>query len=375
MEPTRTPSASSWPDQVEVAVIGAGAAGLVMGHHLRRASANFVLLEREPRVGDVWRHRYDSLRLFSLPRYSSLPGQRIGVAAPPTRTEMANYLQEYAERFHLPVRTGVRVERVVRSGPAFLIRTTSGDLVADQVVVATGAHQRPVTPALAGSLDPAIRQLHSLEYRNPGQLAPGGVLVVGAANSGTDIALEAAGAGHEVWLAGRHPGQVPLDIDAAASRRVIPVVMFAQRHVLTLRTPIGRRAEREQRGHGVLLIRNKLADLDAAGVHRVGRVAEVRGGRPVTAEGLVPDAGTVVWCTGSTPDHRFLDLPVLDDSGRPLHVRGVSREPGLYFLGLTFQFALASSTLQGMDRDARYLLRHIRRHAATAGHPNLTAAV
>ena len=224
-------------------------------------------------------------------RGGGLPGWRIPTRGCPSRDEMADYLEQYATRFALPVRTGVRVERVTRAGDGFRVETSAGNYLADRVVVATGAHQRPRTPGFAADLDPAIRQLHSLEYRNPGQFAPGDVLVVGAANSGTDIALDAAAAGHHVRLAGRHPGQVPVDIDGRRGRAVVPVV----------------------------------------------------------------------WCTGSDPDHAFLDPSVLDEDGRPRERRGVADEPGLYFLGLDFQFALASATIQGLDRDARYLLRRMRR--------------
>ncbi len=350
-------------EQVDTVVIGGGQAGLVMGHHLRRARRDFVVLEASARVGDSWRRRYDSLRLFSLPRYASLPGMGIPTRTFPTRDEMADYLEAYVSHEQLPVRTGVGVERVGRApdgSDRLVVETTAGTIVASNVVVASGAHVRPHTPALAAELDPSIVQVHSLDYRNASQLVPGGILVVGAANSGTDLALEAAAAGHPTWLAGRHPGQVPIDIDAPAGRFVTPLIMFAFRHVLTLRTPMGRKARAAAEGHGVNLVRNKLADLDASGVVRTGRITEVVDGRPVSADGIRPDIATVLWCTGSGPDHRFLDLPVHDAGGRLRHDRGVTEVPGLSFLGLDFQFALASATIQGLDRDARHLLRHLR---------------
>ena len=347
--------------RVRTVVVGGGQAGLTMGYHLRRTGDDFVILEGSPRIGDSWRARWDSLRLFSLPRYASLPGLRIPVSGCATRDDMADYLEQYASHFELPVRTGERVLRVRRHGPGFLVSSTAGNYLAERVVVTTGAHQRPRIPALADDLDPSIRQLHSIGYRNPGQLAPGGVLVVGAANSGTDIALEAAAAGHPTWIAGRHPGQVPIDIDSRRAKVAVPLIMFAFRHVLTLRTPMGRKARRQSLDHGVQLVRNKLADLDAAGVSRIGRITEVRNGRPVTADGDSPSIATVVWCTGSEPDHAFLDLPASGADGRPVHYRGVAAEPGLYFLGLDFQFALASATIQGLDRDARYLVKQMRR--------------
>jgi putative flavoprotein involved in K+ transport len=349
-------------------VVGGGQAGLVMAYYLKRAGQDFVVLEGDARVGDVWRRRYDSLRLFSVPRYASLPGWRIPIDGFPTRLEMADYLEQYVARFELPVHTGVRVEQVDRDGDTFVVETNEGSYRADRVVVATGGHHRAKTPAFASELAPNIRQLHSVEYRNPSQFAPGGVLVVGAANSGTDVALDAAAAGHPTWIAGRHPGQVPVDIGSRRGKAVVPLIMFVFKHVLTLRTPMGRKARAKSLHQGVMLVRNKLADLDAAGVHRLGRIAAIHDGRPMTDEGPVPEVATVVWCTGSVADHSFLEPAAFGADGLPDQRRGVGAIPGLYFLGLEFQFALASGTIQGLDRDARYLMRQMRRTPKSTGH-------
>lgn len=296
-------SSRSAPTSIDTVVIGGGQAGLAMGYHLRRTGRSFIILEADARVGDCWRRRYDSLRLFSLPRYASLPGWRIPVRGYATRDEFADYLEAYAARFALPVRCRERVARVVPEGDRLLVTATTGSFLADNVVVATGDHQRPSVPSLAADLDPSIVQLTSVDYRSPAQFEPGPVLVVGAANSGTDVALDAAAAGHEVILAGRHPGQVPFDIDGTSGRVMVPLVMFVFRHVLTLRTPMGRRAHAgSEQGHGVNLVRNKLSDLDAAGVRRVGRIERAVDGRPATADGPGPDVGTVVWCCGSSAD-------------------------------------------------------------------------
>ena len=345
---------------IDTVVIGGGQAGLTMGYHLQRTGRDFFILDADARIGDAWRQRYDSLRLFTLPKYASLPGWRLAGADYPARDDMADYLEAYAARFALPVRNATRVGSVIADDDALLVSTADGDYLARNVVVATGAHRRPLIPAFADSLDPRIHQLNSQEYRNPAQFAPGPVLVVGAANSGTDIALDAAAAGHETFLAGCHPGQVPIDIDSRRGRRAVPVVMFVFRHVLTLRTPMGRKAYAQRFGRGVSLVRNKLADLDAAGITRIGRIEQVRDGHPVPSQGELPPVNTVMWCTGSQPDHRFLELPVFGEDGRPRQRRGVSVVPGLYFLGLEFQFALASAQIQGLDRDARYLLKQLR---------------
>jgi putative flavoprotein involved in K+ transport len=207
---------------------------------------------------------------------------------------------------------------------------------------------------------PSVRQLHSLEYRRPADLAPGPVLVVGAGNSGTDIALEAAAAGHPTVLAGRHPGQTPVRIDTVPGFLVGGVILGLLRH-LTVASPVGRAARRRQAGHGLPLIRNKLSDLDAAGVRRIGRIVGVEGGRPVDADGLRVDASTIVWCTGSRVELSWIDVDgALDDDAEPRQTRGVADlVPGLGFVGLDFQYSAASSTIQGMDRDARSVVRRL----------------
>jgi putative flavoprotein involved in K+ transport len=231
------------------------------------------------------------------------------------------------------------------------------------VVLATGGYNRPVTPAFAAELAPEIKQLHSSEYRNAKQLT-GSILVVGAGNSGAEIALESVAAGHETQLSGRHPGQVPFRIETRRAKLLVPIVMFAFRRVLNLDTPLGRKFRGQAIAHGTPLVRTKQSDLDAAGVQRVGRIDGVRDGLPVTAEGDVLQPDTVVWCTGYRSDYSWIDMPVADADGHPITERGVSPETGLYFIGVEFQYAAASSTIQGLDQDARYLMRAMAKQPA-----------
>ena len=186
---------STQATRVETVIIGAGQAGLSTAYHLTQLGRPFVVLESKDRVGDIWRERFDSLRLYSPARVDALPG--MAFPAPPwsypTRDEMADYLETYATRFRLPVRTGHRVDKVVRNGRGYIIITSGGhEYVADNIVVASGPYQSPRVPDFAEQLDPRIRQLHSGEYRNPSQLAEGPVLVVGASHSGADVAYEVA---------------------------------------------------------------------------------------------------------------------------------------------------------------------------------------
>ncbi|MDQ1512368.1 MAG: putative flavoprotein involved in transport [Microbacteriaceae bacterium] len=356
--------------QVEVAVIGGGVAGLLAGQRLRARGVDFVILDDHARVGDAWRERYDSLRLFSYRYYASLPGlpMPVGVRHCPTRDELADYLEGYARHFELPVRTSTRVIRVGRAedgGFVIEVESPTGHeaILASRVIVAAGAHRRPVRPPFADLVDPRVRQLHSIGYRGPADFAPGPVLVVGAGNSGTDIALDAARAGHVVVLAGRHPGQTPFAIDSLPGFIGGHVFLFVLRH-LTVRTRVGRAARERQRGHGLMLIRNKLADLDAAGVRRVERIAAVRNGLPVTSDGEELTPAAIVWCTGSRPELSWLEVDgALDEDGEPIQTEGVADHvPGLAYLGLDFQYSAASATIQGMTRDARTVVDRLLRN-------------
>ena len=202
-------------------------------------------------------------------------------------------------------------------------------------------------------------QLHSSDYRNPSQLQEGGVLVVGAGNSGAEIALEAS-RGHRTWLSGRDTGHEPARAWERPDRLVTPLFWFVVMHVLTVRTPLGRKAQRTFRSKGIPLVRVRRKDLAAAGVELVPRTAGVRDGLPVLEDGRVLDVANVIWCTGFVPDFAWIDLPVFDEDGDPVHDRGVvGSEPGLYFIGLYFLYAFASVLIGGVGRDAEHIAKHI----------------
>lgn len=348
--------------QIDTVIIGAGQAGLATGYHLQRRGRQFVILDAASRVGDNWRRQWDSLRLYSPAQYDGLPGLPFPAKkwSFPGKDQVGDYLETYARTFELPVRLDTRVERVDPAPDGYVVTTRGGAYRCHNVVVATGTFGRtPAVPDLARQLDPGILQLHSSEYRRPGQLRDGPVLVVGASHSGTDIAFEVAET-HPTILAGRDCGQIPPRLDSRAMRMLFPVLIFAWKHILTRRTPMGRKAMPHVRFHGGPMLRVKRSDLAARGVERVtSRVEAVDGGRPVV-DGVPRDVANVVWATGFRQVFDWIHLPILGEDGWPREMRGVVADaPGLFFCGLSFQYAFSSMVLPGVGRDAGYLAGRI----------------
>lgn len=349
-------------ERVQTVVIGAGQAGLSVGYHLARRNLPFVILDAGQRVGDVWRGRWDSLRLFTPARFDGLDGLRFPAARDhfPTKDEMADYLERYAARFELPVRLGIEVNRLTRTGERFVVAAGEQLIEADNVVVAMGTDQKGRIPAFASELDPAIVQLHSADYRRPSQLQPGDVLVVGAANSGVEIALDVVGE-HRVWLSGRHPGHVPFDVGSFLGRHLLTTLVLRGlfHRVFAVRTPIGRRFRATIGHHGKPLVRSKPKDVAAAGIGQVARTIGVRDGLPALEDGQVLDVGNIIWCTGFHPGFSWIDLDLLDGD-EPRHRYGIVDEaPGLYFVGLDFLYAPSSGMVHGVGRDAERVARDI----------------
>jgi putative flavoprotein involved in K+ transport len=309
-------------EQFDTIVIGGGQAGLSVGYYLKEGGRRFVILDANERIGGSWRTRtWNSLRLFTPARYNGLPGWPFPASkwTYPTARETADYLEAYAQRFDLPV---------------------------------------PSVPDFAPELDPRIVQMHSSEYREPSQLRPGDVLLVGAGNSGADIAMEVSQT-HRTWLSGPDKGQVPVRIESRQARLVLPILWFIASHVLTVKTPLGRKARPHVLKQGAPRIRVKSDDLRQAGVECVPRTVGVREGLPVLEDGRVLDVANVIWCTGFRHDFDWIDMPVFDGDSAPVHERGVASEPGLYFVGLDFLYAFTSENVGGVYRDAKHIARHI----------------
>jgi len=348
--------------QLGTIVIGGSQAGLAIGYYLKQRDLPFVILDENERIGDAWRKRWDSLRLFTPGRYDGLRGMPFPGSpwAYPTKDETADYLEAYARAFELPVRTGVKVERLAKTTERFEVSCDRQTLFAENVVVATGAFNNPRVPSFARELDQSIVQLHSKEYRNRSQIQEGGVLVVGAGNSGAEIAMELA-PHHETWLSGPDTGQEPARAGTRLDHLLTPMMWFVATR-LTVKTALGRKL----RDHfldpprGIPLGRVRRKDFAPAGIKRVPRTTGVKNGYPLLEDGTVLTVSNVIWCTGYAPDYHWIDLSVPTHNGFPIHDRGIVEScPGLYFIGLLFLYSLSSALVGGVGRDAEHIVDHI----------------
>jgi putative flavoprotein involved in K+ transport len=346
--------------ELDVLVIGGGQAGLAMGSRLKETPLSFRIVERHPRVGDSWRNRYASLVLFTPRAYSALPG----LAVPgdpegfPTKDEMADYLESYAERFELPVAQGTGIGRLERVDGGFRATTETGEPIDSRaVVLATGAFQRPAIPPISKRLSSEVTQLAPEDYRSPSQLPPGRALVVGDGATGRQIAVELT-ANHEVLLAAGRPRRVSPD-------RILGRSVFWWMDKLgvlraTRESTIGRYLMKADPFPGKHLKLDKLRQRD---VDVVGRVIEAEGKKVSFADGKAAEVDAVVWATGYRDDADWVDIPeVKDDHGNFLHYRGVSPLPNLCFVGRSWQWTRGSALFAGVGQDAAYLTEHIVGH-------------
>jgi putative flavoprotein involved in K+ transport len=351
--------------RVDVAVIGAGQAGLAIGHFLARAGRRFVILEAGESVATAWRDRWDSLVLFTPRSHDALPGLPFpgDPDGHPGRDEVVAYLEDYARTFDLPIRFDSRVRSLKSEDGGFLLELADGRRVeADQVVVATGPFHVPIVPSLGYALDPELFQAHSAAYRTPGGVPAGTVLVVGGGNTGFQIAKELS-ATRTVHLA-IGSRQTPLP-QRLLGRDVFWWLTRLGLLDKSVESCLGRRA----RGRDTLIGSSPRELRRRYGVALEPRVVGASGRTVRFADGTELGVDAVIWATGYRPDHSWIDLDITDDDGRLRHRRGVTDIPGLYFLGLSWQHTRGSALLGFVKDDAAFIARRIEDAAATAPSP------
>ncbi|AQZ54349.1 NAD(P)/FAD-dependent oxidoreductase [Martelella sp. FLE1502] len=344
-------SVSHGSEEIDVLVIGAGQAGLAAGYYLARPELSFQIVDRHARVGDSWRHRYDSLTLFTPRAFSSLPGLALDgdPEGYPTRDEFANYLETYASHFDLPVHSGNGVARLERrADERFAAQLDDGRyIVAKAVIVATGAFQKPIIPTIAAGFDSAVKQLTPESYHNPSDLPLGMVLIVGDGASGRDIAAELA-LTHEVVLA------------AGRSRRLFPERILGQSTWWWLHT-LGLMRARPESTIGRVMRRadpfpdrdRSLDDLERRGVAVAKRLVSSQDRLAFFADGSKRVIDSVIWCIGYRDDSAWLQIPGSTRSnGSILQEGGLSPVPGLFHLGRPWQRNRASALVMGAGEDA-----------------------
>ncbi|GLW47443.1 monooxygenase [Streptomyces sp. NBRC 14336] len=338
-------------------VIGGGQAGLAVGYHLRRLGLDFVILDAQTTPGGAWQHAWESLRLFSPAAYSSLPGRLMPAQTGetyPDAQHVVEYLADYEKRYELPIERPVRVLGVHQDGRLLRVETDSGTWHARAVVSATGTWWRPFLPAVPGQAAFGGRQLHTVEYRSPADLAGQRVIVVGGGNSGAQIAADLAYDTDLTWATQRPPRFLADDIDgralfdvATARRRALSEGRTDTGGVASLGDIVAVPPVREARDRGVLKASPMFTRLVPGGVE--------------WADGTRADADTIIWCTGFRP--ALSHLAPLQLRGRRGHIategtRAVD-EPRLHLLGYGDWTGPASATLIGVGRPAREAAREI----------------
>jgi putative flavoprotein involved in K+ transport len=340
--------------QYDVVVVGAGQAGLAMGHVLAQRDRRFLILDAADSIGSAWRDRWDSLRLFTPRRYSGLPGLPFpgDPEGYPDRDEVISYLEQYAQTFALPVKLDSPVRRVTPADSGYALDVDGRTITTDQVVVATGPFQAPYVPDVAERLDPGVFQTHSTGYRRPTDVPPGKVLVVGGGNTGFQIAKELA-ATHDVHLS-VGSRQTPLP-QRLLGRDLFWWLTKLRLLSITVDSKLGRRMRNRE-----TLIGSSPRELRRRyGVELRPRVVDATGRIVRFAAGSELDVDAVIWATGYRSDYSWIDLPVFGPDRRLRHNRGLTTAPGLYFLGLTWQYTRGSALLGWVKDDAGFIAEQI----------------
>ena len=355
-------------NRYDVAVIGAGQAGLTAGYVLVRKGLRTTIIEAADSLAPAWRERWDSLTLFTPRRYDSLPGLEFpgDPNGYPSRDEVIDYLERYAETFALPVELGSPVRRVTSENGVFVVDVNGERIEADQVVVATGPFQLPRIPSFSADLDPKVVQTHSVGYRNPGQLPEGPVLVVGGGNTGFQIAEELAATRETHLSVGSRQTPLPQRIAGRDLFWWLGKLGILEKSV---DTKLGRRLSSRD-----VLIGSSPRSAKRAGVRMKPRAVGATGRTVVFEDGATLDVAAVIWASGYTLDHSWIDLPITGPDGKLVHRRGVTDVPGLYFLGLPWQYTRGSALVGWVKDDAEFIAERIAERAQTSAETSLEGA-
>jgi putative flavoprotein involved in K+ transport len=351
----------------DVIVIGGSQAGLAVGYHLAKRGLRFVILDAASEVGHVWRSRWDSLTLFTPTQYSGLPG--IAFPEPkdtyPSKDDVASYLQAYVSGYDLPVRLDAKVTSLAQRDGSYVVATANDELTAGQVVVATGPFQVPFVPPIADGLDARVMQIHSADYRNPTQLPEGRVLVVGGGNSGFQIATELAATRKVDLAVGQQVPSLPQRLLGRDLFWWLSGIGFMK---VSTDSRVGRK----------LATRDVLIGLSPRRLRRSGvtlrkRLTSAVGQRAIFEDGSEQNIEAIVWATGYRPDFSWIDVPrVRDGRGGIVHRRGVTDAPGLFFIGLTWQYTRGSALTGFVGDDAAFIAGRIGSQLETrAGHTSM----
>jgi len=346
-------------EKFSTVVIGAGQAGLAAGYFLKKQNEDFIILDQGQQVGDSWRHRWDSLRLFTPSQYDGLPGFPFPAIRGtfPTKENMADYLLDYTAKFSLPVQLNTKVLELLKTSDGYEIITSGRRLYSDFVIVATGTNPVPYIPEFAKKLDRKIVQIHSSAYKNPQQFPASNTLVVGAGTSGVEIAIELSKS-RKTMLSGSPTPHIPDFVFRYAGR----LYWWFAHHVLTLNTPIGHKVRKKIHSSGAPLISVSIDDVINANVEHVPRMKGAHNGLPQLENDRIVSVDSIVWATGYRPDFSWIKIDLNCDKGWPQNRRGVSEDTkGLYFIGMLFQFGLTSGLVGGIGRDAAFVVNHIHR--------------
>ena len=343
----------------DTVVIGAGQAGLSAGYFLKKLGTKFLIITKDKKIGNNWRERWDSLRLFTPVYYNRLPGMDFPSTNAdylPDKNETADFLEKYAMKFNLPVCLNTEVIELARPDNGFSIKTKMNDYFSTNVIIATGSFHNPHIPEFTGDFSSDIYQVHSSCYLNPHQLKDGNILVVGAGSSGLQIATEIAehsSSRRNIWLSGPDTGTFPRKILGIDIYHFLALTVF---HIPVKSIP-GKIIKSVSYRHGDLVLKPTYKKMVKAGVKRVGRTIGAEQGYPLLENNISLNVNNIIWCTGFRYNFNWIRLDIFDSTGFPFHNRGViNKVPGIYFLGLHFQHTISSSLLGGVGKDAEYIV-------------------